>query len=66
MFAAAYSGAFCEEDVDGCALFACYEGVECVDVPAPGTGASCGSCPQGYTGDGTKCLGIIFCMHIHS
>lgn len=29
-----------------------------MDVPAPGVGAMCGSCPQGYTGDASKCYGI--------
>ena len=29
-----------------------------MDVPAPGVGAVCGSCPQGYTGDESKCYGI--------
>ena len=29
-----------------------------MDVPAPGVGAVCGACPQGYTGDGiNKCYG---------
>ena len=35
-----------------------------MDVPAPGVGAVCGSCPQGYTGDSQKCYGnyVHFCM----
>ena len=28
-----------------------------MDVPAPGVGAVCGSCPPGYTGDSLKCYG---------
>ena len=32
-------------------------GVDCVDVPAPGVGAVCGPCPEGYRGDGSKCAG---------
>lgn len=28
-----------------------------MDVPAPGVGAVCGSCPDGYTGDASKCYG---------
>ncbi len=28
-----------------------------MDVPAPGVGAMCGSCPPGYLGDGSKCAG---------
>ncbi len=34
-------------------------GVDCVDVPAPGVGAMCGPCPQGYRGDGSKCAGKL-------
>lgn len=36
----------------------CFEGVECIDVAAPGVGAECGPCPQGYMGDGEKCAGV--------
>ena len=53
----AYSGQFCERDTDGCSEIQCFEGVQCTDVPAPGVGAYCGSCPTGYTGDGFKCIG---------
>ena len=55
----AFSGVFCEEDRDGCTEIQCFEGVECRDVPAPGVGAVCGACPEGYTGDEVKCYGII-------
>ena len=42
----------------------CFEGVECRDVPAPGVGAVCGACPEGYTGDEVKCYGwYLDCMH---
>ncbi len=34
-----------------------------MDIPAPGVGAECGACPEGYTGDATKCYGIISSMH---
>ena len=54
---AAYGGEFCEEDLNGCSEIQCFEGVECLDVPAPGVGAMCGVCPEGYTGDGEKCFG---------
>ena len=54
---AAYGGEFCEEDRNGCSEIQCFEGVECLDVPAPGVGAMCGACPEGYTGDGEKCFG---------
>lgn len=53
----AFSGTFCEEDRNGCSEIQCFEGVECMDVPAPGVGAVCGSCPDGYTGDASKCYG---------
>ena len=39
-------------------------GVDCVDVPAPGVGAMCGPCPQGYRGDGSKCAGKLS-LHVH-
>ncbi len=54
---AAYSGDFCGEDRNGCAEIQCFEGVECLDVAAPGVGAMCEPCPAGYTGDGEKCFG---------
>ena len=38
-------------------MLACFEGVACTDQPAPAEGATCGPCPQGYTGDGAKCTG---------
>ena len=55
----AFSGEFCEEDRNGCSEIQCFEGVECMDIPAPGVGAVCGACPDGFTGDATKCYGII-------
>ena len=53
----AWTGQFCEEDIDGCSVVSCFEGVQCTDVQAPGIGATCGPCPTGYTGDGVKCSG---------
>ena len=55
----AFTGQFCEEDRNGCGEIQCYEGVECLDVPAPGIGAVCGDCPLGFTGDGLKCYGKL-------
>ena len=47
-------------DVDGCLESACVDGVECIDVPAPGIGATCnGTCPEGYAADGVKCAGTL-------
>ena len=31
-----------------------------MDIPAPGVGAVCGSCPEGYTGDASKCYGAPY------
>ena len=56
---AAWEGHYCEADVDGCLENACIDGVECIDVPAPGEGMECGPCPVGYTDDGNKCAGIF-------
>ena len=55
----AWNGRFCEEDTDGCLLSTCAAEVSCTDIPAPGTGATCGPCPDGYSGDGQDCIGII-------
>ena len=54
----AYTGRFCDEDLDGCTELICFAGVECTDVPAPGMGATCGPCPAGYSGDGLNCIGM--------
>lgn len=53
----AWGGRYCENDVDGCSELICFEGVQCYDVVAPGYGAICGPCPDGYQGDGEKCTG---------
>ena len=53
----AYSDSFCEEDRNGCSEIECFEGVECLDMAAPGVGAMCGPCPDGFTGNGEKCSG---------
>ena len=58
MFFSAYTGQFCEHDTNGCSEIQCFDGVDCMDVQAPGVGAICGPCPTGYTGDGLKCIGI--------
>ena len=62
----AYTGRFCEEDVDGCAMQSCFEGVNCTDNQAPQTGATCGPCPTGLEGNGMRCTGktIMFPLAI--
>ncbi|KAK3274984.1 hypothetical protein CYMTET_16864 [Cymbomonas tetramitiformis] len=42
-------------DVAGCAGMPCYEGVTCADVAAPGSGYTCGACPERMLGDGVSC-----------
>ncbi len=58
----AYTGDTCSEDKNGCSDIECFSGVECLDVPAPGVGATCRACPNGFTGNGLRCYGIaIIC-----
>lgn len=59
----AWTGDFCQEDINGCSVVSCFEGVVCFDVTAPGVGAMCGPCPTGYSGDGVKCLGMHALYH---
>ena len=54
------NGTSCSE-IDGCAGDPCFGGVSCTDVPAPGTGYTCGACPTGYEGDGETCTDIDGC-----
>lgn len=53
----AWGGRFCEEDLNGCSQFGCFEGVQCYDVPGPGSGAICGTCPSGFSKINQKCAG---------
>ena len=62
-FLSAYGGDSCTEDRNGCSEIECFEGVQCFDVPAPGVGAVCGSCPPGYTGDGLRCFGMLLSIY---
>ena len=57
LFPSAYTGRFCNEDLDGCTEVICFDGVECTDVAAPGEGAICGPCPTGHSGNGLNCMG---------
>ncbi|EDV29249.1 uncharacterized protein TRIADDRAFT_51362 [Trichoplax adhaerens] len=56
-----WTGDHCTFDFDSCANFPCYENVTCTDNVAPLTGYTCGSCPQGYTGDGILCSDFDEC-----
>ena len=58
----AYGGLHCENDFDGCADDPCYTDVSCTDITAPGAGFTCGPCPVGLTGNGTKCYGNDFLL----
>ncbi|EDV29248.1 uncharacterized protein TRIADDRAFT_19226, partial [Trichoplax adhaerens] len=58
---AGWNGDHCTVDFDSCANFPCYENVTCTDNVAPLTGYTCGSCPQGYTGDGILCSDFDEC-----
>ncbi len=49
-------------DIDGCANHPCFAGVSCADVPAPGTGFTCGLCPSGYSGNGITCSDVDECQ----
>ena len=71
----AYTGRFCDEDLDGCTELTCFAGVQCMDVPAPGIRATCEPCPTGYSGDGLNCIGrfttfshvvYLFLVFIHA
>jgi fibulin 1/2 len=57
-----YGGAFCNVDVDGCDLIDCFPGVECMDNPAPQTGATCGECPDGTITRDNSCEDINECQ----
>ena len=64
LFFIAYTGQFCDLNFDACLETSCFEGVTCSDNPAPETGATCGPCPPGLEGDGSKCIGES--MHIRN
>uniref|UniRef100_A0A8C7VI34 von Willebrand factor D and EGF domains n=1 Tax=Oncorhynchus mykiss TaxID=8022 RepID=A0A8C7VI34_ONCMY len=50
------AGHTCREDVDECAAEPCFPGVGCNNTLGSFT---CGSCPEGYTGDGKSCSGSL-------
>jgi hypothetical protein len=49
-------------DPDDCDVEPCYPGVDCMDVPSPGTGYICAPCPEGYEGDGEECFDADGCV----
>jgi len=57
-----YTGSLCESDINGCeaAGSPCYPSVVCIDNPPPNgvDGYECGSCPNGYSGNGAQCTGM--------
>ncbi|XP_052261338.1 mucin-like protein [Dreissena polymorpha] len=64
---AAWEGAFCEKDKDGCKENPCYTGVKCTDVPAgllssQPAGFKCDSCPLGLQGNGQDCQDVDECL----
>ena len=63
----AWGGRFCQEDLKGCSQVGCSEGVQCYDIPVPGSGATCGACLSGFYKIEQKCSGkyLIILNHIY-
>ena len=51
-------------DTDACLDNPCFPGATCHDVPAPGEGFTCGSCPTGWAGNGINCTDTDDCAGI--
>jgi hypothetical protein len=60
---AGFRGENCSEviPVSGCATSPCFPGVVCTDAAPPETSFVCGSCPDGYSGNGVTCTEIDGC-----
>lgn len=49
-----FTGQHCDGEINECLSSPCFSGVECTDLLDD---FQCGSCPEGYTGDGINCTG---------
>uniref|UniRef100_H2ZSP3 Uncharacterized protein n=1 Tax=Latimeria chalumnae TaxID=7897 RepID=H2ZSP3_LATCH len=63
---AAYTGEYCEDDLDACQDNPCFRNDSCKDYKAPEEGYSCGPCPEGLSGDGKICTDIDECEENNS
>nr|XP_032818226.1 uncharacterized protein LOC116946998 [Petromyzon marinus] len=59
-----YTGVYCTDDYNACVDSPCHPGVNCTDEPAPSLGFSCGPCPVGLTGNGSKCYDVDECLEV--
>ncbi|XP_078725679.1 mucin-4 [Lampetra fluviatilis] len=59
-----YAGAYCMDDYNACVDSPCHPGVNCTDDRAPSLGFSCGPCPVGLTGNGSKCYDVDECLEV--
>ncbi|CAL1548686.1 unnamed protein product [Lymnaea stagnalis] len=62
----AYTGEYCEIELDACKTYPCAKGQNCTDLSAEEqgnmtTGYSCGPCPQGFVDIDMNCLDINEC-----
>ncbi|CAL1547387.1 unnamed protein product [Lymnaea stagnalis] len=62
----AYTGEYCEIELDACKTYPCAKGQNCTDLSAEEqgnmtTGYSCGPCPQGFFDIDMNCLDINEC-----
>ncbi|XP_019630400.1 PREDICTED: mucin-like protein [Branchiostoma belcheri] len=61
-----FSGTTCQTDIDACEGNPCFQGVKCIDQPAPLSpgqpGYTCGTCPFDMVGDGDTCADLNECL----